>query len=308
VSLVALFGWGAATARGVPQIFVEWGLPGTPQQPNDYEVDYSDSNFPDIELKTGDTTWNVWSRDSVTGAVSDIGDITAFGEADYGLILADLDGDPGARDVLSIVLTPAGAHDSGIAAYYLPIPSRITGDLVGELTLSDAGSIDGAYCELTVGGDVSGTWYSPGPTYVIIEGNVTSTADLTFGYLPESSLEVYGNVAGPIEVTEGMEAAYADDAWIWIGGDLSANLTVGKLTEIGSGEADIYVGGDCSAAITVNYQTPGELPANARITVDGQDRSGQRGCGWRHQGSPRRRRGHRRDREHGLDGFHRDRD
>ena len=79
---VAIFAMGMVaalpfTALATPEIFVAWGLPGTPVDPENYHVDDSDPNFPDIELITGDTNWRVWSRDDVTGAVSDIGDITA---------------------------------------------------------------------------------------------------------------------------------------------------------------------------------------------------------------------------------------
>jgi len=148
-------------ALAAPQIFVDWGLPGTPQQPADYEVDYSNPSVPDVELKTGDTTWYVWSRDSVTEEVSDIGDIEAYGFADYGLVLADLDGEPGARHVQSVVLTPEGAYDSGISAYSGLIPSTITGNLTGGLTLQDEGGGIGGYCQLTVYGDVSGIGTPP---------------------------------------------------------------------------------------------------------------------------------------------------
>jgi len=102
-----------AFVHGAPQISVAWGLGGTPSDPENYHVDYSDPGSPTVQLFTGDTYWFVWSRDDVTGAVSDIGTIEAYGEANYTLLLLDPSLDPGARNVQSIILDPT-SHQAGV--------------------------------------------------------------------------------------------------------------------------------------------------------------------------------------------------
>jgi hypothetical protein len=258
-------------ALGSPVIHVDWGLPGDPTPGWDYEIDTSDPNYPDIDLITGDTTWRVWSRDSVTGAISDIGDITAFGFANYTLVLTDNYGNPGARHVLSIVLTPGGSHDSGIDPYDAFTPSAITGNLSGDVTLLDEGPEIGGYCSIEVGGDVSGTWSAPGPVNVEIDGSVTSSASLSFGIIyPDREVIIVGNVDGPIFLLGGMAGALPDRfAAFIVGGHLNANVTIGLMGDC----VQVGIGGDCNASIVTNYGcTPGSvlgLGPNSEIQIFG---------------------------------------
>jgi len=92
-----------------PDIFMAWTNPGDPIQITDFTVDFSDPANPDVQLKTGDTTWNV--RSQLGASLGNIGNITldpTVSTANFDLTIANGPFDPGAANVGSLNLTAAG--------------------------------------------------------------------------------------------------------------------------------------------------------------------------------------------------------
>jgi hypothetical protein len=134
-----------------------WTNPGDPIQITDFTVDFSDPANPDVQLKTGDTSWNV--RSQLGASLGNIGNITldpTVSTANFDLTIAS-GTNPGAANVASINMAAAGwtGHSSfGEGA--------ILGNLVGNLTLVNdstgaGGEIrGGSILPITIWGDVSG--------------------------------------------------------------------------------------------------------------------------------------------------------
>jgi hypothetical protein len=166
----------ATSAFGAsPTIQVAWSG-GTPQSPNDYEIDdISNPDFPDIELKAGGT-WTIWSTDPDNpGNIGDIGHITCPNPADFVVrIRNNANSGPGARHVSSAVLAPTSNNHSSVAL------AEITGNLTGDLTVTpDSGGSGGTLDDVTIGGDVSGDITAKSVAKLLIDGSLTNTGSLS---------------------------------------------------------------------------------------------------------------------------------
>lgn len=138
---------------GGPTVCVGWQAPLEPVPALNFNIDYqANPAAPDVELITG-AQWRVYARDaSDPSQPGDMGAITATQPQDYVVSFARPDGSPGAKNVESVYLWPAGSHYSRILD-----GSHISGDLVGDLRVKPLnnvfyGSIEG----LTVNGNVDG--------------------------------------------------------------------------------------------------------------------------------------------------------
>lgn len=129
-------------------------LPTTPIAGTDYSFDFTDPSQPIVQLERGSDTqtqrsWRVWSKDA-QGEPADIGSISALTAYNYSVLLAQPDGDPGALNVGSILLTPSGDHYS-----ILQIGTSVAGDVGGDITIQSSSSAS-AWADLIVDGEVSG--------------------------------------------------------------------------------------------------------------------------------------------------------
>lgn len=122
------------------RVCVEWGKQAPPEE-DDFDVDYSCqgcSDAPDVELKTGDTGWVMYSEVISSGVAANIGALTTTDSDNYGVKIAKGTA-AGAANVGSMVLSPDGAsYSSSILS-----GSKISGDLTGNLTLQKSSGGEG---------------------------------------------------------------------------------------------------------------------------------------------------------------------
>lgn len=165
-------------ARANPTITVTWDCAGTPADPADYEVFYTDPANPDIELKSECLYWKIKSVDG--GSPGDIGEITATGAVNYGLSISDGSGGPGARHVEKIDLHPAEA-----SKYSNLTGGHISGNLSGNLSLQRAEGEqgEGGIASFIIDGDAEGNITIPQVSEFRVYGLVASGVTITIGDL-----------------------------------------------------------------------------------------------------------------------------
>jgi hypothetical protein len=134
-----------------PTLNVSWDEPAPPESPTDYEIDATDPDFPNVELKTGSLTWRVWSTDPDNpDGIGDIGVISCPHPQNFAVTLRN-DSDPflrGARDVKGITLVPSSAsNQSNIKDVF------ISGQLTDDVTVqADSFGLGGEVTSLNVSG------------------------------------------------------------------------------------------------------------------------------------------------------------
>jgi hypothetical protein len=128
----------------------------TPEIGNDVVFDVlADPSAPTVRLVRGANTqgtmyeWRVWCVDAQENP-ADIGIIESPGSYNYSVTILHADGGPGAADVGTIDLTPAGDHRSSIVA------GEITGSLSAGLALVQDSNDGGGEVSLIIGQDVTG--------------------------------------------------------------------------------------------------------------------------------------------------------
>jgi hypothetical protein len=218
--------WVYNTGSG-PDICVEWD----PEEDNpvhtiDFLVTFADPPNPDVTLYTGSLWWRVESgngptREEQPATIFNIGAITSPGGEDYAVKIADGEGETGATDVESIVLTPSGDHHSSIAS-----GSKISGDLTGNLTVQKDSSNNGGIINLEIGGSLTGDIEAYTITDLEIEGSLSG--EITAGTI--SSLEIMEELEGDGCVT----GTTIDSLVIW--GDMDGDIVAGTVTVLVIGD------------------------------------------------------------------------
>lgn len=209
-----------------PQICVDFLDAGDPFINDDFIVDFTDPANPDVSLIKGSLYWQVRSRvgPPPNDTPGNIGDITLnpglpFG--DFAVKIAGPTG-PGAVDVGSINLVPAGDHYSSLASGSLvsgSVNSAIYGIRVERDSLNNGGVLD-----ITVQGDLSGAvkaWTVPaGATFKV--GGTLASCLITIGALGEG-----GDVGGTIDIErwEGGSGFYVWGRWRRLGSSGLATLS-----------------------------------------------------------------------------------
>jgi hypothetical protein len=95
-----------------PVIKVTWDETPAPLVNFDYEIDDTDPDFPNIELKSGSLTWRVWSTDTDNeDDIGDIGTISCPHADNFAVTILDDSGGVGARDVKAITLVPSSSSN-----------------------------------------------------------------------------------------------------------------------------------------------------------------------------------------------------
>ncbi|MCH7702203.1 MAG: hypothetical protein IID37_10990 [Planctomycetes bacterium] len=71
------------------EVCLDWDDPEDPSPVTDFQVDFTtDPAQPNVELIAGNLDWQLWALDPADPeGIGDVGDITAFGAEDYGLII-----------------------------------------------------------------------------------------------------------------------------------------------------------------------------------------------------------------------------
>jgi hypothetical protein len=175
------------------KVCVEWSQGPNPEHLVDYSVTFSDALNPDIELAEGDPTWTVWSELLSNGDPANIGSLTTTDSENYGVKIAKGSG-PGAANLATANLTPAGGHHSSLAS-----GSRISGDLTGSLTVvRDSGGSGGA-ANLAVDGNVSGNLTIPVLNGLSVGGDLSG--DVAVTHLLDGPLSVTGEVTAASDIT-----------------------------------------------------------------------------------------------------------
>lgn len=221
----ALAGGSDCTTGSVVEVCVEWSQQANPEESSDYFVDFTDASNPVVELKTADLAWVVYATLVSNGNPANIGtlglqDPAPSGE-DFEVTIANGAG-AGAANVGTINL-----DDAGFTGYSsIGGGSEITGNL-GDLTVqADGGGDGGEVVSFDVGGNVAGdvTVVTLSGSFLVI-GEVTSSASITIGSISGGQL--------------------------WVGCDLSANVTVSGI--LGPG-ANVIVIGDVGSTATVEIE------------------------------------------------------
>jgi hypothetical protein len=173
-----------------PDLYVSWSGAGNPVEGTHFTTDFSDEANPNVELKTGNVTWNVRSQNgSNPGSIGAVSINPVSSTADFGLTIKN-GSNPGAANVGSIVLSHTGwTGNSSISG------GEITGNLTGNLTVikdsnDDGGIVDG----LTIDGDIgsSSTITASTVSELSIDGDLDG--DILVGDAIDGQLFVNGNV------------------------------------------------------------------------------------------------------------------
>ncbi len=196
------------------RVCVEWGKQAPPEE-DDFDVDYSCqgcSDAPDVELKTGDTGWVMYSEVISSGVAANIGALTTTDSDNYGVKIAKGTA-AGAANVGSMVLSPDGAsYSSSILS-----GSKISGDLTGNLTLQKSSGGEGGAVDLTIDGDTEGDIQAADIVYLSIGGSLSGDIG--------SQEERVGDISGSLSVDDaGTASIYLENlsGSLIIDGDLKA--------------------------------------------------------------------------------------
>ncbi len=247
-------------------ICVDWTLQDDPEPLFDFVVDFTDPANPNIELRTGDTTWTVFSEgEAGTGNIGSLTIDPTVSTADFDVIIQSST-NPGAVNVGGIILSaPSWSGHSSL------VGGRILGDLTNSLVVVEDSSNEGGAVAFEIDGDLSGDATIPkvlsmtvggdvsadvaiaevSPAGVLtIEGDITSTGFLDIGELKQSSegpatVNILGDVAGDIEVGIIRTAAFLN-----INGDLTGDVSITDRLESGQ----LHVFGDVGVASCVTIQ------------------------------------------------------
>ncbi|MFH1111175.1 MAG: hypothetical protein V1790_18555 [Planctomycetota bacterium] len=228
----------------------------------DYVFDFNaDPTGPTVRLLVGQEpsgalyAWRVWSKDA-QGAPANIGSITSPGEYNYSVKIANPDEGPGAANLNSASLTPAGDHCSSIAS-----GSRMSGNLAGNLTLQKTSGWSGGTLSLTIDGDAEGDIIVPQVSSLDISGDALGRIEAV---VLSPSLTIGGDLLGDIAVTGVMELAtltvngnVAPDASIEIADTLGAvSITFGVEGTLGEFSGDMLLGTGVEASAVIKiYDT-----------------------------------------------------
>jgi len=105
-----------ANSGSTKHVCAAWDRQAAPEEGVDFEVNYACggcSDAPNVELKTGDDDWEVYSEVISTAAPANMGALTTTDNENYIVKLANGAG-AGAAGVGSMVLEPGGAHHSSM--------------------------------------------------------------------------------------------------------------------------------------------------------------------------------------------------
>ena len=171
--------------NGIPithRTCVSWSQGSAPVEDIHFRVNYgppASENAPDVEFIFGDAGpaagWRVWALEAcpvnapcpplALGAVT-VNPLTAD---DFDVTIAQPNGQPGATNVASISLVPAGDNFSSLTS-----ASRISGDLNGALKVQKDLAGNGGDVQLRVETDVNGPITAATITFLEVDGSVNA--------------------------------------------------------------------------------------------------------------------------------------
>jgi len=200
VSIVGVLGGQSAPAAD-PVIHAAWEEPGDPTALDfDYVVSTlppASPEFPDVELRTGSDTWQIWSTDSDNpNGIGDIGVISSPHPENFGVKIEGPGEIAGAREIKGIILDPQG--EGSDAKYSNLTGGRISGNLTGDLTLQKSSGGLGGAASFTIDGDAEANITVPQVSSITISGDAIGVIQTSVIY---GSLTIAGDLLGHIEVT-----------------------------------------------------------------------------------------------------------
>ncbi len=246
-----------------PYVCVEWNQ-GTNPLPNfDFEFGFSDAANPDVQFKVGDSNWRVWSQKTDTDTTPDnLGDLTIDADVlthDFPIRIANgTTLGAGAVNVASMNLKDPNANWTGFSS----VSGSTAGALAGDLVVVRDSAGNGGTCNLTIGGDVPNDISVPIVEYLDIQGNVSGSIaveEVAF----DGSLNVRGNLTGPIEVKVALRGRSQFRVW----GDVGVRGSV----EIASFDSDlsnilfVLFGETPGALFAGDLVLPGGIPAGTSV-------------------------------------------
>jgi len=139
-----------------PNVCVAWSQQSDPVPDVHFRFVFSDPDNPDVELRTGDSGWVVWSQVSDTNTTpAALGDVTIDASVltdDFSVTIAQSATVAGATTVGSLNLKDPNPNWTGFSSI---AGGEITGNLNGDLIAVYDGNAGGAVT-LTIGGDMVG--------------------------------------------------------------------------------------------------------------------------------------------------------
>lgn len=266
-----------------PDICVNWDEQGSPDPFDDFQVNFSDEAFPNIELKRGSLTWRIWSVDtSNPNNIGDIGVISSPHAQNFAVRISahSTTEVPGARTIKAINLSPTSAPNHSSVSY-----AWITGDLEDGLIVQRSSGDAGGHVNLFVEGDASGDIYAPlvhnleilGIGFGSIEIDELGSegrlfVDYAYGdFTIGRSLGeiVLGDLVGSLEITDILSCQGTEciDLHIWGNTHLASSIVINELRPA----ASVFIGTASNSAGTLTASGSLELqngiPEGANVWI-----------------------------------------